>query len=204
MHTNDRGQNQCGSGNHCEFPAFRDGPTDGPGHACGSARGCATRHACGQTQRRGGNGFGAQNCRESGQRESHAATFEQSMEFFQRAVHPHAGRIFTAATRRRERAKVLLLEKPKNDGFAILVGQLIDGIVQHGQDGIQMGVVIESIHFSGLPFTNLAPPLASHERGRHITGVSMQPTAQADVPGERRRLLRQAHEDHLGDVLRAV
>ena len=76
-------------------------------------------------------------------------------------------------------AEVVLLEKTLQDGFAILVAQLIDGFVEQRSDlgAIGFGVFQECIHFDGLPFAGLTTALATHGFCRHKTSVAMQPTA---------------------------
>ena len=65
-------------------------------------------------------------------------------------------------------------------------------------------MVLECIHFSGLPFTELTPAFAPHDIGRDKTGVAMQPTAEHDLAREGIGHARQVHKHGLGDVFRQV
>ena len=104
------------------------------------------------------------------------------------------------------RAEIALLEKAQQDGRAVVGAQLVDSLVQDGRNlgEVRLGVVLQRIHFNGLPFPELTTALAAQDRGGHVTSVPMQPTTKHHLAGKRASHAGQVCKHGLDHVLRPM
>ena len=127
-------------------------------------------------------------------------------QLFHGAADAFLRRVLVAAQRHADGAEVAMLEKAQHNRRPVAGAQLIDGLVQQGGDPLKLpfGVVLQIVHFSGLPFTILTAAFVSHERGGDVPCAPMQPAAQHDVLGNLPGQPRQIREHRLRDIFGPV
>ena len=172
-----------------------------------AARRRGRQRSCGDVKRqpggRGADGFARQRRSQRPGGIGDAAMFQEGVELFQGATHPFLRRGLIAPQRVADGTKVESLKKAKQNGRAVRGTELVDRFVEYGRNPGQarLRVILERIHFHGLPFTGSAAAFSAQGFGGHKTRMSVQPTAQPDLTGKPWRPPGQVRKDGLSHVL---
>jgi len=107
------------------------------------------------------------------------------VELVERALHPHARRIFRHPKPRADLGVRITFEKPQHNCFPVAFTEFVNCFVEHGAEefpvGRRAGVVGQGRHKLGLVFANAPPPFRSYRLSRDVPCAGKKPRGKNEA-----------------------